>query len=199
MNSYGKNFHGTVVYIRTNNCSISFIFLTTLAIPISTLLRMTDVRDWSVWELIEEANTSGSFVHEIIQGESWAHTLSAVELVLAVGVFLTEFTSASRKLDKAQQALVGLVLETNKSRVVRMGVISRQLVHITNQHRLRNHRMVLVRRIKKLRHRNTTRRRNACQDWKNFEIVLVTLSIIRRGARENEFGVQFDFWSIFVA
>lgn len=105
---------------------------------------MAHVNEGAVGQLIEEAYTSGSFIHEVVQSEAWADTLRPVELVLAVLVFLAEFSRTSRKLDKAQETLVGLVLQTLEPRIVRVRMIRRQLVHVAHQHVVRDHGMVLV-------------------------------------------------------
>ena len=105
---------------------------------------MAHVDEGAVGQLVEEAYTSSSFVHKVIQSEAGTYALRPVELVLAVLVLLAELSRTSRKLDKAQQALVRLVLQTLEPRIVRVRMIRRQLVHVAHQHVVGDHGMVLV-------------------------------------------------------
>lgn len=97
-----------------------------------------------VGQLVEVRDSAGSLVHQVVEREAGADALGAVELILAVRIVLTEFSGTARKLDKAQEALVGLVLETDEPGIVRVRVVRRQLVHVAHQHGVGHHRVILV-------------------------------------------------------
>lgn len=86
---------------------------------------MSDVGEGAVRQLVQQTHSAGALVHQVIECKSRANALGPIELVLAVGVLLAELTSAARKRDEAQQALVDLVLQTDEPGIVRMGMVSR--------------------------------------------------------------------------
>ncbi len=122
-------------YCIQDNLQSRFI-LHRLIYSLITLLGVAHVDEGAVGELVEEGDSAGALVHEVVQSEARADTLGSIELILAVSIFLAKFSGTSRKLDKAQQTLVRLVLETDESGVVRVRVVSRQLIHVSDQHRV---------------------------------------------------------------
>ena len=96
------------------------------------LLWVSDMRKCSVGELIKQTHTSRSFVHEVIKCEPRTHTLGSVKLVLAMGVFFTQFSGASCEGDEAEQALVCLILQPLETRIIRVWMVCGELVHVTH-------------------------------------------------------------------
>jgi hypothetical protein len=106
----------------------------------------------SVGQLVEVRHTSGSLVHEVVQRESRADTLRAVELVLAVRGVFSQFSGTAGELNEPKQTMIGLILNPLESRIVRMRMIRSQFVHVANQHVVRNEGVVPIRRVEQLRH-----------------------------------------------